>query len=72
MPRFLIYNFNYQDKIDNADSFEVCLTRFTKWLEEHELGIKHKFSIVTDGPFDMARFLYGQCLVSFKIVLIKI
>ncbi|XP_025416670.1 3'-5' exoribonuclease 1 [Sipha flava] len=53
-----------QDQIDKADPFHICLKRFTEWLEKHELGTKHRFSIVTDGPFDMARFLYGQCIMS--------
>lgn len=62
---FVQHIFILQSQINEADPFPVCLKRFNEWLEKHELGTKHRFSIVADGPFDMARFLYGQCIVCF-------
>ncbi|VVC37331.1 Ribonuclease H-like domain,Exonuclease, RNase T/DNA polymerase III [Cinara cedri] len=53
-----------QSQIDSADPFPICLKRFKEWLKKHELGTKHTFSVVTDGSFDMGRFLYGQCIMS--------
>lgn len=53
-----------QDQVNSADSFENVLKSFESWLKKHNLGTKYKFAIVTDGPWDMSRFLYGQCQYS--------
>lgn len=53
-----------QEQVDSAQSFEEVLKCFEEWLLKWELGTKHKFAIVTDGPWDMTRFLYGQCQFS--------
>ncbi|XP_063231148.1 3'-5' exoribonuclease 1-like [Bacillus rossius redtenbacheri] len=53
-----------QDQVDSAKPFPEVLADFEKWLSKHKLGMKHKYAIVTDGPWDMGRFLYGQCEIS--------
>jgi 3'-5' exoribonuclease 1 len=52
-----------QEEVDVADTFPQVLSDFEAWLTKHQLGTKHKFIVVTDGPWDMGRFLYGQCKV---------
>lgn len=49
-----------QTVVDAADPFPVVHDRFLAWMAAHELGSKHSFTLVTDGPFDMGRFLYLQ------------
>lgn len=53
-----------QEQVDSADEFPAVLKRFELWLKENGLGVKHNYAIVTDGPWDMGRFLYGQCKIS--------
>jgi len=53
-----------QEEVDAADTFPQVLRDFEAWLTKHKLGTKHKFLVVTDGPWDMGRFLYGQCKIS--------
>ncbi|KAG8229580.1 hypothetical protein J437_LFUL010172 [Ladona fulva] len=53
-----------QDQVDSADEFPVVVKRFESWLKENGLGTSHNYAIVTDGPWDMGRFLYGQCKLS--------
>ena len=36
---------------------ELLLSRFSLWLDSHGLGTYHTFALVTDGPFDVGRFL---------------
>ncbi|PSN54787.1 hypothetical protein C0J52_02011 [Blattella germanica] len=50
-----------QEQVEAADTFPVVLDNFEAWLKKNNLGTKHKFNIVTDGPWDMGRFMYGQC-----------
>ncbi|KAK6635946.1 hypothetical protein RUM44_001201 [Polyplax serrata] len=50
-----------QEQVDSAETFDKVIVHFQKWLSKHQLGSKHKFCVVTDGPFDMSRFLYSQC-----------
>lgn len=52
-----------QDQVDNAKEFPEVLEEFQLWLAKHKLGTKNKFAMVTDGPWDMGRFLFGQCQV---------
>ena len=51
-----------QDTVDTADTFPRVLERFSAWLESHHLGTKHTFALVTDGPFDVGRFLRLSCV----------
>ena len=51
-----------QATVDAADVFEKVHQRFIHWMfAKHELGLSKTYSIVTDGPFDMGRFLFLQC-----------
>nr|CAD7256448.1 unnamed protein product [Timema shepardi] len=58
-----------QDQVESAPLFPEVLANFEAWLAKHKLGTKHKYAIVTDGPWDMGRFLYGQCKVCFCLKL---
>ena len=51
-----------QETVDKADTFPGVLNRFNTWLESHKLGTQHTFALVTDGPFDVGRFLRLSCL----------
>lgn len=53
-----------QEQVDSADSFKNVLKCFESWLKENNLTNRKQFVIVTDGPWDMSRFLYGQCQYS--------
>ncbi|KAG7172300.1 3'-5' exoribonuclease 1-like [Homarus americanus] len=56
-----------QDKVNFAPMFPEVLQKFEEWLDKHKLTTKPekiKFAIVTDGPWDMGRFLFQQCLMS--------
>lgn len=53
-----------QEQVDAADLFPKVLGDFEAWLKKNKLGSKYKYAIVTDGPWDMGRFLYGQCKIS--------
>ncbi|XP_059468578.1 3'-5' exoribonuclease 1-like [Neocloeon triangulifer] len=53
-----------QDVVDSAEPFSSVLAKFDEWLKSHGLvgaKRKHKFSFVTDGPWDFSKFLLGQC-----------
>ncbi|KAK2882901.1 3'-5' exoribonuclease 1 [Channa argus] len=53
-----------QKMVDDADPFPAVLHRVIAWLQERELGTKHKYAILTDGAWDMSKFLNIQCRVS--------
>ncbi|CAI5636372.1 3'-5' exoribonuclease 1 isoform X2 [Oreochromis niloticus] len=53
-----------QKMVDEADPFPVVLQRVVSWLQERELGTKYKYAILTDGSWDMSKFLNIQCRVS--------
>lgn len=41
---------------------------FERWLEKHVLSRKKsRFAVVTDGPWDMGRFLIQQCKVCVNV-----
>ena len=50
-----------QNTVDAADTFDKVLHAFEKWMQQHSMGLSKTFMIVTDGPFDMGRFMYLQC-----------
>ncbi|XP_042893235.1 3'-5' exoribonuclease 1-like isoform X2 [Penaeus japonicus] len=54
-----------QDHVNYAPEFPEVLKNFEKWLTEHNL-LQHsgRFAVVTDGPWDMGRFMYLQCKIS--------
>ncbi|CAD5118301.1 DgyrCDS7014 [Dimorphilus gyrociliatus] len=51
-----------QKRIDVADEFPQVFSRAVKFLEERVFGTR--WAILTDGPWDMSRFLYKQCSIS--------
>lgn len=53
-----------QKTVDDADDFTVVLKKFESWLTKHKLGTKNKYALVTDGPWDMSKFLFLQCNIS--------
>ncbi|XP_054281128.1 3'-5' exoribonuclease 1-like [Macrosteles quadrilineatus] len=53
-----------QEQVDTAAEFPEVLAQFEQWLSKNKLGTKNKFAMVTDGPCDMGRFLFGQCDIS--------
>ncbi|CAI9565197.1 unnamed protein product [Staurois parvus] len=53
-----------QDVIDQADTFPVVLQSVVDWMREKELGTKYKYALLTDGSWDMSKFLNMQCRVS--------
>nr|XP_022342268.1 3'-5' exoribonuclease 1-like isoform X1 [Crassostrea virginica] len=50
-----------QDVVDSAEEFPAVLARMETWMMKHYLGVDHTFAVVTDGPWDMSRFLQMQC-----------
>ncbi|KAM8739620.1 3'-5' exoribonuclease 1 [Acanthopagrus schlegelii] len=53
-----------QKMVDDADPFQDVLQRVVTWLQERELGTKYKYAILTDGAWDMSKFLNIQCQLS--------
>lgn len=53
-----------QDIVDQADLFPKVLQRFIKWMDNYKLGKDNSYAIVTDGPWDMNKFLVMQCDLS--------
>ncbi|CAG5136634.1 unnamed protein product [Candidula unifasciata] len=53
-----------QSQVDKAKDFTEVFAEFEEWLSLHQLGTEHKFAVLTDGPWDMARFLKTQVELS--------
>ncbi|XP_032144209.1 3'-5' exoribonuclease 1 isoform X2 [Cebus imitator] len=53
-----------QDQVDRADTFPQVLKKVIDWMKLKELGTKYKYSILTDGSWDMSKFLNIQCQIS--------
>eukprot|EP00069_Balaena_mysticetus_P015494 bmy_09231T0 len=53
-----------QDQVDKADTFPQVLKKVIDWMKLKELGTKYKYSILTDGSWDMSKFLNIQCQLS--------
>lgn len=54
-----------QELVNFAPEFPEVLKKFEEWLKEHNLLQKSgRFAVVTDGPWDMGRFMYLQCKTS--------
>ncbi|XP_056133485.1 3'-5' exoribonuclease 1 [Lampris incognitus] len=53
-----------QKTVDEAHTFPTVLQRVVVWLQERELGTKYKYAILTDGSWDMSKFLNIQCRIS--------
>ncbi|XP_060072524.1 3'-5' exoribonuclease 1-like [Ylistrum balloti] len=50
-----------QANVDAADEFPAVFQKVEEWMREKHLGEGNKFAVVTDGPWDMSRFLCLQC-----------
>ncbi|XP_066502332.1 3'-5' exoribonuclease 1 [Hoplias malabaricus] len=53
-----------QEMVNEAESFPRVIRRVVAWLQEKELGTKYKYALLTDGSWDMSKFLYTQCRIS--------
>ncbi|XP_054843293.1 3'-5' exoribonuclease 1 isoform X2 [Eublepharis macularius] len=53
-----------QDLVDKADEFPLVLQQAIDWMKQKELGSRYSYSILTDGSWDMSKFLNIQCRVS--------
>ncbi|XP_075718432.1 3'-5' exoribonuclease 1 isoform X2 [Rhinoderma darwinii] len=53
-----------QELVDKADTFPVVLQSVVDWMRQKELGTKFKYAILTDGSWDMSKFLNMQCHIS--------
>ncbi|GFO48394.1 3'-5' exoribonuclease 1 [Plakobranchus ocellatus] len=53
-----------QTVVDQAQYFPEVLAEFEEWMASHKLGTEHKFAVLTDGPWDMSRFLKTQTEIS--------
>uniref|UniRef100_UPI00398E653A 3'-5' exoribonuclease 1 isoform X1 n=2 Tax=Pristiophorus japonicus TaxID=55135 RepID=UPI00398E653A len=53
-----------QDMVDKAGSFPDVLQRAVDWMREKELGTKCRYAVLTDGSWDMCKFLNVQCHLS--------
>ncbi|KAH3805717.1 3'-5' exoribonuclease 1-like [Dreissena polymorpha] len=50
-----------QEKVDQADPFVDVLAKVEAWFSQHGLGQEKTFAVLTDGPWDMFRFMFYQC-----------
>ncbi|XP_075243035.1 3'-5' exoribonuclease 1-like [Convolutriloba macropyga] len=53
-----------QSQVDQADNFVTVFEKAHEWMEKQGLfepGVH--FAVVTDGPWDIARFLVQQCMI---------
>ncbi|XP_027709531.1 3'-5' exoribonuclease 1 [Vombatus ursinus] len=53
-----------QEMVDRADTFPQVLRNVVDWMRLKELGTKYKYCILTDGSWDMSKFLNIQCQIS--------
>ncbi|XP_073399752.1 3'-5' exoribonuclease 1 [Dendrobates tinctorius] len=53
-----------QELVDQADTFPVVLQSAVDWMRQKDLGTKFKYAILTDGSWDMSKFLNMQCHIS--------
>ncbi|NWJ01244.1 ERI1 exoribonuclease, partial [Crypturellus undulatus] len=53
-----------QDIVDKADTFPQVLQNVVEWMRQRELGTKHSYCLLTDGSWDMSKFLNIQCRIS--------
>uniref|UniRef100_A0A8C4R751 Exoribonuclease 1 n=1 Tax=Eptatretus burgeri TaxID=7764 RepID=A0A8C4R751_EPTBU len=53
-----------QEVVDGAETFPTVLLHAVEWMQQLGLGTRHTFCFLTDGSYDMSRFLYQQCKLS--------
>ncbi|XP_033756055.1 3'-5' exoribonuclease 1-like [Pecten maximus] len=56
-----------QADVDASETFPAVFQKAEEWMREKHLGDGNKFTIVTDGPWDMSRFLCLQCQHSDQV-----
>lgn len=50
-----------QVDVDAAEEFPAVFQKVEEWMSEKHLGQGNKFAVVTDGPWDVSRFISLQC-----------
>lgn len=53
-----------QEIVNNSATFTDVFTQWQEWLLQKGLSYSNRFAIVTDGPWDLERFLWLQCCKS--------
>ncbi|KAL9852265.1 3'-5' exoribonuclease 1-like [Geothlypis trichas] len=53
-----------QDIVDKDDIFHQVLQNVVEWMRQRELGTKYSYSMLSDGSWDMSKFLNIQCRIS--------
>ncbi|XP_032069528.1 3'-5' exoribonuclease 1 [Thamnophis elegans] len=53
-----------QELVEKADEFPKVLQCVVDWMKQKELGSKYSYCILTDGSWDMSKFLNIQCRIS--------
>ncbi|XP_042305336.1 3'-5' exoribonuclease 1 isoform X1 [Sceloporus undulatus] len=53
-----------QELVDQADEFPKVLRSAIDWMKQKELGSRYSYAILTDGSWDMSKFLNIQCRVN--------
>lgn len=53
-----------QEMVERADTFPQVLRNVVDWMRSKELGTSYKYAILTDGSWDMCKFLNVQCRIS--------
>lgn len=53
-----------QETVEQAPAFFDVMASFEQWLSEKKYFTKFRSEIVTDGPWDMCRFMVSQCKIS--------
>jgi len=53
-----------QETVDGSPDFIHVLQSFEDWLIEKKYFTKYRSTVVTDGPWDMCRFMVSQCKLS--------
>ncbi|XP_060618696.2 3'-5' exoribonuclease 1 isoform X1 [Anolis sagrei] len=53
-----------QERVDKADEFPKVLQSVIDWMKQKELGSRYSYAILTDGSWDMSKFLNIQCRVN--------
>lgn len=50
-----------QETVDSAAEFVEVLQSFEEWLKDRKYFLQYRSTVVTDGPWDMCRFMVSQC-----------
>ncbi|NWX94084.1 ERI1 exoribonuclease, partial [Nothoprocta pentlandii] len=53
-----------QEVVDKAEPFPQVLQNVVDWMRARELGTKYSYCLLTDGSWDMSKFLNIQCRIS--------